>query len=368
MRTILLTLMVCGIAGTTFAQSSTVALQQALDRPLDMTLEDATIADVFNTLTAKTGVRFIVDERTIACLPYGDQTRVAVRLRNVTLRRDLARMLAPQALVWTVEGDAIRIMPSDALARMVRPASHDELQILGRLSTDKLVPVEKGSAAMDQLRQLPGLGDIELTIQVKGDLASAKARADQALPCTGAQWLDAFCRGESWTWYLWGDEIIVLDRKMQIERQLQQVVTLRYQNDKLVNILLDLAKEGRFTLAMDPGVMNSLPAEVATNFSLAMSSATISQALEVISGATGLEFPRTDEGVRVVASQKLLQSTRSGRRAPFFVRMSMPGIDGMEIDVFLRADDLPEDLQKHIEAQKQKLFENYRSDGDATAE
>jgi len=348
--------MVCSIFATAWAQSSAVSLQQALDRPLDMTLEDATIADVFTTLTAKTGIRFIVDEQTTACLPYGDQTRVAVRLRNVTLRRDLARMLAPQALVWMIEGDAIRISPSDPLARMCRPASHDELQVLGRLQGQRLTV--GGGDIVEQLRQLTGVKELNIVMRVTGDRAAAAAIADKALPCTGAEWLDAFCRDQSWTWYLSNDEIVVLDRKAQIERQLQQHVNLRYQNADIVNVLLDLARQGRFTLSMDPGVMNSLPIEVKTNFSVVMSNVTIAQALEVISGASGLDFPRIEEGVRVIASENL-RSSRSGRRTPFFVRITMPGVDGVNLDVYMRADELPQKLVEQIQAQKTRLFELY---------
>src|ERR1035437_3612247 len=109
-------------------QTPSVSLQQALDRPIDaLTVENAPISEVFRRLSEKSGVKFVVDDQTRACLPYGDQTRLDVRMKNATIRKDLSRVLAPEALQWTIENDMVRIVPSEALARMCRRASYDEL-------------------------------------------------------------------------------------------------------------------------------------------------------------------------------------------------------------------------------------------------
>lgn len=341
-------------------------LQQALDKIVDANIEEAPIPDVFRRLSEKTGVKFVLDDQTFACLPYGDQTRLAVRLRNATLRRDLDRVLAPLALQWSIEGDLVRITPSEALARMCRRASFEELQTLGRLYAEKVPAPAQGGSALDLLRKATGNKDLELLFQGKGgDKAAALAQADRALPATGAEWLDRLSSQGAWTWYLWGDQLVILDRKAQVERQLQQQVSLRYQNEKLLTVLLDLArKAGRVTLIMEPGVMTYVPSEVRTNFNLVMADATIAQALEVISGATGLEFLRAEEGVlRVVPSEKLIQGGLPGagaRRVPFFVRMALPGPGGMNIEVYLRPDELPDDMVQAIEAAKADMIAKWR--------
>ena len=113
------------------------------------------------------------------------------------------------------------------------------------------------------------------------------------------------------------------------------------------------------------GVMNLLPNEMLENFNLVIADATIDQVLEVISGATGLEFVRVPEGIRVEASETLKEAastpdSRRGRRRqrpPFFVRMSLPGPEDTTIEVFIRGDELPEDVVRKIQAEKEKLIE-----------
>jgi hypothetical protein len=349
-------------APSALGQSSPSSLQQALDKAVDLTIDNIPVSEVFRKLSEKTGVKFVIDDQTMACLPYGDQTRLNVRLENVTLRKDLSRVLAPVALQWVIEGDLVRIVPSEPLARMCRRASFEEMQILRKLTSEK-VPSVEGSTMIDQLRKATGDKDLELSFQASGDKAAAIARADQALPCTGSDWLDRLCQQGPWTWYLWGDQIIVLDRKAQIARQLQQTVSLRYQNEKLVTILLDLARKGRVTLTMEPGVLNYVPSEVRGNFDLVMADVTIAQALEIISGHTGLEFIRTEAGLKVVPSEKLLsdagQTAAASRKTPFFVKTTLPGPGGLSIEVYFRPDELPDEMVQQIEAEKANLVKRW---------
>jgi hypothetical protein len=362
--TILAPMVALALASLTVgAQPPSVSLQQALDKPIDaFTLENVTISEVFRKLSEKTGVKFVVDDQTMACLPYGDQTRLDVRMKNATIRKDLSRVLAPEALQWTIENDLVRIMPGEALARMCRRASYDELAALGKLHLEKITPAA-GSSTIELLRKATDDKELDPAFQItSGDKAAALAQADRALPCTGAEWLDRLCQQGPWTWYLWGDQIIILDRKAQVARQLQQQVSLRYQNEKLITVLLDLARKGRVRLEMEPGVLNYVPSEIRTNMDLVMADATIDQALQVISGATGLEFVKTEDGVRVAPSEKLLKGVgadTSARKTPFFVRMNMAGPGGTNIEVYFRPDELPDEMVQQIEAEKANVIKRW---------
>lgn len=354
------------LAATAMGQD-VASLQQALDRPVNISIPDAPIGEVFSRLTAATGVKFVLDPDTLESLPYGDQTRLAVTLKNVTLRNALTPMLSPQALQWAVDGGAVRVLPSEGLYRMCRRATYDELKTLGIMYSDKFQPSTEAGSVVDQLRKATGNKQLDVLFHVEADKQALLAKADRALPGTAVAWLDAICQGKNWTWYLWGDDIIILDRVKQVQRQLQRQVSVRPQGAKLMSVLLDLAHKAHVELSLEPGVMNYLPVETVNNFNLMMADASIGQALEVISGATGLKFTTTADGIRVEASDKLTggssQATQPARkRASFLVRMMVAGPNGAPIEVLIRSDDLPPDLADYIQGEKDKYVDKLKTE------
>ena len=342
-----------------------VNVQVALDKPVDLNISELAISQVFQRLTDATGVRFVIGQDVYACLPYGDQTRLVVNLKNVTLRNALSPMLTPLGMEWVIENEAVRIVPTAPLARMTRRAAYEELLALGRILSVKLQPIDKGGAVLDQLRTAAGNKELKVTFPTKVEQAGREAafiRADRALPCTGAQWLDMLCQGRGWTWYLTGDDVTIIEQKAQIERQLRQQVSLKYEGADLTAVMLDLAHKARVLLNMDPGVMDYVPVETRKNFNLIMSEATIAQALEVISGATGLRFVTEDDGIRVEASEKLKQTLEAAtgtasKRSPFFLKTTISLGNGATLEAYIRADDLPAEVQTIINAEKAKLVE-----------
>jgi hypothetical protein len=342
-----------------------VNVQVALDKPVDLNISELAISQVFQRLTDATGVRFVIGQDVYACLPYGDQTRLVVNLKNVTLRNALSPMLTPLGMEWIIEDDAVRILPTAPLARMTRRAAYEELLALGRILSVKLQPIDRSGAVLDQLRTAAGNKDLKVAFPTKVERADREAaflRADRALPCTGAQWLDMLCQGRGWTWYLTGDDVTIIEQKAQIERQLRQQVSLRYEGADLTAVMLDLAHKARVLLNMDPGVMDYVPVETRKNFNLIMSEATIAQALEVISGATGLRFVTEDDGIRVEASEKLKKTLEAAvgaasKRSPFFLKTAIPLGNGSTLEAYIRAEDLPAEVQTIINAEKAKLVE-----------
>jgi len=342
-----------------------VNVQVGLDKPVDLNINEVPISQVFQRLTDATGVRFVIGQDVYACLPYGDQTRLVVNLKNVTLRNALSPMLTPLGMEWIIENEAVRILPTAPLVRMTRRASYEELLALGRILSVKLQPVDKGGAVPDQLRTAAGNKDLKVAFPPKAEKADRDAafvRADRALPCTGAQWLDMLCQGRGWTWYLAGDDVTIVEQKAQIERQLRQQVSLRYEGADLTAVMLDLAHKARVLLNMDPGVMDYVPVETRKNFNLIMSEATIAQALAVISGATGLQFVVENDGIRVEASEKLKKTLdaaagASARKSPFFLKTAIPMGDGSTLEAYIRAEDLPAEVQTIINAEKAKLVD-----------
>ena len=114
--------------------------------------------------------------------------------------------------------------------------------------------------------------------------------------------------------------------------------------------------------------MGFLPRETRESFNLRMADASIAEALEVISGATGLQFVRTPEGaIRVEASETLKNDAeaiaeRGRTRSRFFVRMTLPGPHGTQIEVFMRPEELPDDILEQIEKAKAKFIADLRGE------
>ncbi|MFB3891010.1 MAG: STN domain-containing protein [Phycisphaerae bacterium] len=373
-------LVLASIAGLAMAASplqaqDAVQLQRALDRMVDVQISDTPIGQVFAKLTQQTGAKFDLPEETLALLPYGDQTRLTITLKNVTLRKALSPMLSQQALAWTIDGDIVRIIPKEGLFRLGRRASYDELRQLGVMYSTELKPVAQGGSVLDQLQK--ATANKKLALKFPPEIAEQARqalieKADGILPCKASAWLDALCAPKHLTWYLRGDDIVVLEMKAQVERQLRRVVTLRYEKANLMNVLVDLAKKARVKLVMEPGVMDTLPRETRENFNLEMC-APVEQALQVIQGATGLVFTATSEGVNVAASssggsERTATTGPAARpRFPFMLRTTMPGPGGTTIEVYISPSELPPDVVDYIQAQKEKLIEQIRASMPATA-
>jgi hypothetical protein len=361
----------CALAGQARAQQNEGLLQKRLDTPVTVRIEDKPITELFHRLARETAVRFSVSEQTLAALPYGDKTHMDVQLRGITLRAALPQMLKPHGLDWRLIDGTIEIVPSAPLNRMCRRATFDEIVLLGRLLT---TPVSTETGEDDPrsiLRKASGDDDLTLVLPEellgKG-LDKARRQADQILPAPAAEWLDMLC-GKDHTWYLSGDRITVLARPDQVRRQLQRRVSLRYQDTQLVKVLLDLARQADIKLTLAPGSLSALPKDVRTDFTLMIDDATIAQAFEVISGASGLEFSVTAEGVDARPALDLAvggatatpnvgvespepSAAERRRRARVILRTSFIGSDGVERDVLLPMFDLPDDVVETIERQR----------------
>jgi hypothetical protein len=349
------------------------ALQRNLDRKVELSANRLPIAEVFKKLSASTGVEFVIDDTAYQSLPYGAQTRLTAQVADITLRNALTPILSPEALQWTVEGGAVRIMPSEPLYRMCRRATYAELNVLGCLLSPqvaRITPSAKTDAAeqladiVEQLRKITENKALDIKFVVPEDKrAGAIAHAQKSLPGNGAAFLDALTSTNDWTWYLDGDRVIVLDRRKQIERQLARQVTLKYENESIAIVLTDLAHKARVQLEIEPGVIQMLPADARNNFNLRMTDATIAEAMEVISGGTGLSFTRTAEGIRVEAGKRMIPdgNTPTRPRSSLVVRKTLTLKDGSTVDLIIRGEDMPDDLRSALEAEKAKAIEGMRA-------
>ena len=350
-----------GVSLASAAADKEFDLQSALDKVIGVSAK-APIGEVFDQIAAAAGVKFVIAPEAFDALPYGRQTQLTITFKNATLRKDLTQLLAKQALRWSIHDDAVLISPSPALKRMARRASVDELNTLGMMHLVDIEPTAQAGSAVVQLRKIVGDDELKVSFRVAVDQAEAIQRADLALPCTGAEWADMLCRDQQWTWYLDGSEIVVVDAQTQVIRQLQKQISLSYTGADILDALRELADSAGVSLRMAPGVLQYLPADMRTSFNLVMAKASIEQALAVISGATGLKFTPSANGIRIDASDELKEGPRkqNRKRVPFFVKMSLPDINGAKVEIFFRGSELPDDLIEKILEEKKGLIETLR--------
>ncbi len=332
-----------------------VAIEQALDEKTDLDIREKNILAAVDELTKQTGVRVLIDENTLDCLPYGEQTKLAAKITGATLREGLTALLGPIGLVFEVRGGAVHVSACAPLRRIVKRATWDELDTLKRLSTTtfsedlfKDVPIQFRDAGSDE----------KISRETLMRLAKAVGAG------TAAEVLEHACDQLGWTWYPSGRKIVVLNRASQIKRQLDRRITARFFRAPLTDILMDLGREADVLVKLEPGVIASLPPQTAQSFSLTVENTSIRQALEVIAGTTGVGFFIENEGIRItanpygtetggeVSSSALAQALQNNMVIGMVTIKGAGG--GPDVSFVLRENDLPPDLRA---ARKRKVEE-----------
>ncbi len=337
-----------------------------------MTASKTPIGEVFEKLAQSTGVRFVIDESTYQSLPFDKKTTFTLSIKGRSLRNALTPLLAPRRCSGPSRTAWCESCPPSRSTACAAAQTREELLCLGRICWDqdqagkgKLTASTKTDTAGQladltaQLRKITEDEALEIVFRVPDEkVGEAVAHGQKALPASGGEFLDALTQGQGWTWYLDGGRLIVLDSRKQVERQLGRQFTLKYEGMSISDVLTDLAHKARVQLEMEPGVLAALPADTRNNFSLRMNTATVAEALEVISGGTGLAFTRTADGLRVEMGKQPSGppgSTTRSSRPTLIIRKTITLPDGSTVDLMIRGDDLPDDVRAYLEAERGEI-------------
>ncbi len=319
-----------------------VVIEQALDQPTALSIDNRPLTDGLRAISEKTGVPVNVSDSVLALLPYGAETRVSATFKDVPLREGLKRLFRPIGMRFEVRQRHVEVVASSALLRIGGPASWQELATLERLAgqpwSQKLaaaLPLQFRVQADDQARS-------KLLAQADGIGAGA---ADDVL--------EAACDALGWTWYPQDTQIVILRRMDQAARALEKRILLRASHRLLSDVLMELGKEAGMMIRMQPGVIAALPSQTQDEFSLLADNITIRQALELISGVTGLAY--VVEPGAIVISLPQATTAPGYRRDPYVGKITVPGKTGRyQFDFLIRESDLPAELN---ELRKEKVRE-----------
>ena len=348
---------------------SEVSLQKNLDKEIDIKISDKPIEEAFEKLADATGIEFKLDKELFNYLPYGEETSISIGIPNASLREALPAITSTQGLTWQIKEDHILISPTPALKRFGRRATFKELAFLSKLLTTRSKPIELLNITPRQFLS-KRLKDKSVKIIIPKFLENvhkalnAMTNANQALPGTLAEWLDMYCESGDLTWYIKNKTIILLSKKAQIQRQLNKKVDLDMQGVKLIDILTTLKNKADITMKMTPGVMLLLPAKARNNFSIKVKQSSIEEILQYIQGTTGLIFELTTTGISVKPSQyltrnKTINNTNSGS-PNYFLQFKLKSQSGAEIIMYILPGQLPIDVQKELERQRQNYIEDLK--------
>lgn len=324
----------CGLAilvaaaATAAAQLPRDLIEQALDQPLSaLEIEAGPILKTLDALGGKTGLQFVMDSPVVDLMPYGDQTTVAVTIRNTSVRAGLAQVFDGLGLEMQIVGDRVHVVPGPMLSRLDRRLTIDEVNLLGKLSAGPLSG-----------RDLPI--DIRIDPQVKPrerfDAALAQNQAGN-----GVHQLESVTATLAWSWCVEGAAVVIERRQDEIRRRLERPVDLSYQRAPLDRVLVDLGMKIGVTMLFEPGSLKAIDARDRA-VDLIQRGISVRQTLERLCGNTGLRYEVTDDGVKISlpAGGDAVPGGRADR-----IRVSVEVRPGVTIDGYIRAESLPDDLR-----------------------
>ncbi|HZL35994.1 MAG TPA: hypothetical protein VFC78_11830 [Tepidisphaeraceae bacterium] len=355
------------------AQDSSALINEALDKVTSLEV-DGVLPQVMKKITDQTAVPIEVPAKVYDLLPWGEETNIRAKIKNQTLRQALTAITHKLGLTWELGPQAVRLKPRAALERLGRRATVQELAALDILSTTPLVPPASKpdkNAAFTPIRSDEGSAPLRAIVaavdarlkQVAPEYSIEFRPGDQVKPdqlvnlprnAMLADALKEVARQTDATWYPWGQNIVVVPKEEQILRQLDLTITRRFNNADIGQVLMDLSAAAGVEFSLEAGALQRVPPEF-RKITLLLDNAKVRTALEDVRGVTGLDYTIKPGGL-------YLWNQNPPAAAP-----AQPGgvivaevklADGMQL--FLRHDDVPEDVLEYIEHKKLEEYKQLR--------
>jgi len=303
------------LAAFAFAQetSSSALISEQLDKQIDSLNVQGGLMDVMNAIERQTSVRVEAVQAVYDALPWGEDTSITVNVKNTTLRQVLDTIAQHLGLTVTLGDEAMIFEPTPALRRLGRRATLDEIQALDLLATTPLSPPnaqESASQILQQVDQTLAQAKSSFCVENRGlDVTASQTSINVPRNATLMKALDLVSDQTDATWYPWGQSVVIVPKVEATRLLLSKRITTRFRDVPLEQVLLELSEQSGATFQISPGVLQQVPAAY-SKVTLVLDDATIDQALQSISGATGLSFTPEADGISVTLSQPQTQPSR----------------------------------------------------------
>jgi len=364
MCTLLHVCLLMAIAGAGPIHDTRALIEQALDEPAQITLEQITLRDAIQAITEQTGVRIVMTYEVMDFVPHGAETLIEkIEIANMSLRQGLTELFSPLGMTFVVQDGFVEIIPKEALLCLGRPATWAELDTLSALSG-----MQPG-VDEDALAWLRGRLQFQLAVP------DAWAKLSTAVSNVGAgpgdQVLTVACAHLGWAWCLSDQQIVIGSVESLIRRQLQQPVNLRMNNRTLIDVMQALGAAVHVAVRAEPGALNSLPLHIQKNFSLNAANQPAEQVLDQIAAYTGLGYLINPEGVlfyitgepAAAPDQKDDQRAASFSADPYVGKLVVPLGDGTSIEWLIRRSEVPPELRGMRDEALREAFDALRRQG-----
>jgi hypothetical protein len=260
-----------------------------------------------------TGVRIEADPAVWDLLPWGEQTTITAKIHNQTLRQALSAITQKLGLQFVLTDETVELQPMPALRRLGRRATVQELTALDELnetpihlSSDRPSVGEILSTVDAQLKPQP----LSFAVENRAENPILEQHVGVARNASLAEALEDIVTQTNLTWYPWGKTLVILPKRQQIRDQLAKTITAHYNGVDVSQVVQELLQHAGVDFTVDPGTYARVPVEY-RSVHLLLDNASVQQALESISGYTGLEFDVSDDGVKV--AHQIAPATRNAR-------------------------------------------------------
>lgn len=336
-------------------------IEQALDEPAQITLENVSLSDAIARVTEQSGVRLMMAPHVMDLLPHGGDTVIQkAELANVPLRRGLTELFGPLGMTLQVQDDHVAIVPKTALFVLGRPATWAELELLQQLAS-----MHPGLDA-EALNTLRSRVQFQVPERDPWTSLADSIRAVGAGP--GDDVLTTACGRLGWTWQLSGENVVVTTWEQQTREWLRRPITLRVTSRPLFDALDEIGR-----MVNVPIRIEGAP-PMPRSYSINVTDAPAERVLDKIAAETGLTYivdgssvvfyatngaePRAN-GVALAAGTS---PTGSGAPDPWFCKIVIKLDDGTQVEFPLRESEVPAELRSLREQAKNRVFEIARQE------
>ena len=361
MTTLLHVCVLLGVANPSTLLDTRALIEQALDESTAITLDNVKLGDAIQIITEQSGVKIVMSPEVMGLVPHGPETLIQrVQIANMPLRQGLTELFSPLGMTFAVGDSYVEIVPKEALLCLGRAPTWMELDVLTELSATQ------PGIDNDALAALRPRIQFHMAVPAAWTLLSEAIRIVGAGP--GDEVLTIACANLGWAWCLSDQRIVIVPMELQIQRQLQQPVSLRINDRPLIDVLQALAERVNVDIRSEPGALASLPIYMQRGFSVNVHQLSVEQVLDKIAAHTGLGYLIEPDGVLFYRVGNGGGRNLAGDAPPASVSLSDPYVakvvvplgGGKSIEWLIRQSELPEDLQRMRQRDLVEIFEAVR--------